>query len=187
MKFHLDMNVLMTVAVLGAFAIKEFSEAATVVFLFSVSELLEAFSVGRARRAIREVLDLTPKMAVKVISGDKTVEIRIDEVKVGDLLLVKSGERIPADGVVESGQSQVNQAPLTGESMPVDKKPGDSVFAGTINESGILRIKTSKGASESKAAQIIKLIEDAQSKKAPSSASWIRSLAYIRRSCFSSL
>jgi Cd2+/Zn2+-exporting ATPase len=168
LKFHLDMNVLMTVAVIGAFAIKEFSEAATVVFLFSVSELLEAFSVARARRAIREVLDLTPKMALKIGANDKTTEIRIDEVKVGDLLLVKSGERIPADGIVESGQSQVNQAPLTGESLPVEKKPGDTVFAGTINESGILRIKTSKGAAESKAAQIIKLIEDAQSKKAPS-------------------
>ncbi len=168
MKFHLDMNVLMTVAVIGAFAIKEFSEAATVVFLFSVSELLEAFSVARARRAIREVLDLTPKMALRIGGGETTTEIRIEEVKIGDLLLVKSGERIPADGVVDSGQSQVNQAPLTGESLPVEKKKGDTVFAGTINESGILRIKTSKGAAESKAAQIIKLIEDAQSKKAPS-------------------
>ncbi|MGE0527598.1 MAG: heavy metal translocating P-type ATPase [Bdellovibrionales bacterium] len=162
------MNVLMSVAVVGAFAIREYSEAATVVFLFSVSELLEAFSVARARRAIREVLDLTPKMAQRIGANDRIEEIRIEDVRVGDILLVKSGERIPADGVVESGASHVNQAPLTGESVPVEKKPGDSVLAGTINESGILRIKASKGAAESKAAQIVKLIEDAQSKKAPS-------------------
>ncbi|MGE3682686.1 MAG: heavy metal translocating P-type ATPase [Bdellovibrionales bacterium] len=167
-EFRLDMNVLMSVAVVGAFAIREYSEAATVVFLFSVSELLEAFSVARARRAIREVLDLTPKMAQRIGANDRIEEIRIEDVRVGDILLVKSGERIPADGVVESGASHVNQAPLTGESVPVEKKPGDSVLAGTINESGILRIKASKGAAESKAAQIVKLIEDAQSKKAPS-------------------
>lgn len=167
-EYSLDMNVLMSVAVIGAFAIKEYSEAATVVFLFSLSELLEAYSVGRARRAIREVLDLTPKMATRILAGDRFEKIRIEDVTVGEILLVKSGERIPADGIVESGDSYVNQAPLTGESVPVEKKSGDTVLAGTINESGILRIKATRGTADSKASQIIKLIEEAQTKKAPS-------------------
>jgi Zn2+/Cd2+-exporting ATPase len=158
----------MAVATAGAFAIGEYSEAATVVFLFSLSELLEAFSVARARRAIREVLDLTPETAEKITGDGKTASVPVGEISVGDLVRVKPGERIPLDGVVKKGGGSVNQAPLTGESIPVEKKPGDSVFAGTINENGVLEIAVSTIAGESKVAKIISLIEGAQQAKAPS-------------------
>ena len=165
---QLDMNVLMTVATVGAFGIGEYSEAATVVFLFSLSELLEAFSVARARRAIREVLDLTPDTAEKINADGKTQAVQIAEIKVGDLVRVKPGNRIPLDGKVRNGGGSVNQAPLTGESLPVEKKVGDIVFAGTIDENGVFDIEVTTIASESKVAKIIGMIEGAQAAKAPS-------------------
>lgn len=165
---QLDMNVLMTVATIGAFGIGEYSEAATVVFLFSLSELLEAFSVARARRAIREVLDLTPDTAEKINADGKTMVVPIADVKVGDLVRVKPGNRIPLDGKVRNGGGSVNQAPLTGESLPVEKKVGDTVFAGTIDENGVFDIEVTTLASESKVAKIIGMIEGAQTAKAPS-------------------
>jgi Cd2+/Zn2+-exporting ATPase len=166
-RVQLDMNVLMTVAVVGAFAIGEYIEAASVVFLFSLSELLEAFSVARARRAIKEVLDLAPKFALRVLENGAAEEISLDEVKTGYLLLVKSGEKIPVDGTVEEGSSLVNQAPLTGESVPVEKRPGDEVFGGTVNENSVLKIRVTADFSDSKVSQVIRLIEDAQKDKAP--------------------
>lgn len=165
---RLDMNVLMTVAVIGAFFIGQHSEAATVVFLFSLSELLESFSVARARKAVREVLDLTPNTALRLEPNGKTNEIPVNDVRVNDLILVKTGDRIPMDGTVEKGTSSVNQAPLTGESIPIEKKTGDQVFAGTINETGILEIKVLRPFRDSKVSQIIRMIEDAQKQKAPS-------------------
>lgn len=165
----LDMNVLMSIAVIGAFAIREYSEAATVVFLFSLAELLESFSVSRARNAIRAVLKLTPQVAQALRDG-KIVSLPVLEVKVDELIVVRPGDSFPLDGIVVEGTSAVNQAPLTGESVPVDKKPGDQVFAGTINENRALTVKVTKGFQDTKIARVLKLIEEAQQQKAPSEA-----------------
>ena len=162
--FSLDMNVLMSVAVVGAACIGEWTEAAAVVFLFALSELLEGFSVGRARRAIQSLLELTPDTAL-VKRGDQIQEVRVEEVKVDEFLIIKSGARVPLDGVVASGESAINQAPITGESMPVEKKPGDTVFAGTINGEGSLEVKVTKASTDTTLAKIIKLVGEAQSQK----------------------
>ncbi len=166
-RFALDMNVLMTVAVIGALAIHEWSEGAAVTFLFALSELLEAFSLARARKAVQALMQLTPETAL-LKDGADFREVPVAEVAVGATIAVKSGSRIPLDGEVTSGESAVNQAPITGESMPVEKKPGDGVFAGTINGEGSLEIKTTKGAADTTIAKIIHLVEEAQSQKAPS-------------------
>ncbi len=163
----LDMNVLMTVAVAGAMAIGEWSEGAAVVFLFALSELLEAFSVARARRAIQSLMELTPETAL-VKDGESLREVPVAEVAVGSVIAVKSGARVPLDGEVLAGGSSVNQAPITGESMPVEKKPGDGVFAGSINGEGSLDVRVTKAASDSTLARIIHLVSEAQSQKAPS-------------------
>jgi len=165
--FSLDMNVLMSVAVLGAAAIGEWMEAAAVVFLFALSELLEGFSVGRARRAIQSLLALTPSTALVNRDG-QIQEMQIEEVNLDEILIIKSGARVPLDGVVTSGESAINQAPITGESMPVPKKPGDTVFAGTINGDGSLEAKVTKASGDTTLAKIIKLVGEAQSQKAPS-------------------
>ena len=165
--FSLDMNVLMAVAVTGAACIGEWTEAAAVVFLFALSELLEGFSVGRARRAIQSLLELTPETAL-VKRGDQIQEVRVEGVQVDETLIVKSGARVPLDGVVTSGESAINQAPITGESMPVEKKPGDTVFAGTINGEGSLEVKVTKASTDTTLAKIIKLVGEAQGQKAPS-------------------
>ena len=163
---NLDMNVLMTFAVIGAFIIRQYAEAAAVVFLFSLAELLEAFSVSRARKAIREVLSITPQTA-NVEKENGTESIPVEHIQIGETIIVLAGESIPIDGEVISGSSSVNQAPLTGESQPVSKSTGDTVYAGTINESGTLKIKVLRLFSDSKISNVIKLIEEAQSKKAP--------------------
>lgn len=166
-RFALDMNVLMTVAVIGAAAIGEWSEGAAVAFLFALSELLEAFSLNRARKAIKSLLDLSPVTALRK-EGSEFREVSIEEVKADDIVAVKSGMKVPLDGVVTVGESSINQAPITGESMPVEKKPGDTVFAGTINGEGSLEIRVTKIFSETTLARIIHLVEEAQSQKAPS-------------------
>ncbi len=163
----LDMNVLMSVAVIGAACIGEWTEAAAVVFLFALSELLEGFSVGRARRAIQSLLELTPDTAL-VKRGDQIQEVRVEVVKVDETLIIKSGARVPLDGIVLSGESALNQAPITGESMPVEKKPGDGVFAGTINGEGSLEVKVTRASTDTTLAKIIKLVGEAQGQKAPS-------------------
>ncbi len=166
-RFALDMNVLMTVAVTGALAIQQWSEGAAVTFLFALSELLEAFSLARARKAVQSLMQLKPETAL-LKDGDNFREVPVSEVAVGSTIAVKSGQRIPLDGEVLGGSSAVNQAPITGESMPVEKKPGDGVFAGTINGSGSLEIRTTKASTDSTIAKIIHLVEEAQSQKAPS-------------------
>ncbi len=164
----LDMNVLMTLAVIGAIAIQEYSEAAAVVFLFSLSELLESLSVQRARRAIGELLKITPQKAQRIHADGTTSEIDVNTVALGELIRVKAGEVIPVDGVVKKGSSSVNQAPLTGESVPVLKVEGENVYAGTINQEGTLDIRVSKAFSDTKISQVIKLVEEAQSQRAVS-------------------
>jgi Cd2+/Zn2+-exporting ATPase len=166
-RFALDMNVLMTVAVIGAAAIGEWSEGAAVAFLFALSELLEAFSLNRARKAIKSLLDLSPVTALRKEENEFR-EVAVEEVKADDIVAVKSGMKVPLDGVIALGESNINQAPITGESMPVEKKSGDTVFAGTINGEGALEIRVTKIYSETTLARIIHLVEEAQSQKAPS-------------------
>jgi Cd2+/Zn2+-exporting ATPase len=166
-RLRLDMNVLMTVAVAGAWLIGEGAEAAAVVFLFGFAELLESWSVGRARRAIRSLLALTPETARRKRDGAEPEEVPATAVQPGDVILVRSGERVPLDGEVAAGQSAINQAPITGESVPVEKQPGDPVFAGTINGEGSLEVRVTKAASDSTLARIIRLVEEAEEQKAP--------------------
>lgn len=166
--FHLDMNVLMTVAVIGAVLIKQVSEAASVVFLFSLAELLEAMSVARARRAIKDVLKVAPKEAALLDESGNTTQVSVESLKIGNLIVVRPGESIPVDGLIEDGTSSINQASLTGESIAVSKSMGETVWAGTLNESGALKIKVTKLFSETKIAKVIELIENAQAQKAPS-------------------
>lgn len=163
----MDMNVLMTVAMVGALAIQEWSEGAAVAFLFSLSELLETFSLSRARKAVRSLMALTPETAWIKDQGAWR-KVPVEAVAVGAMIAVKSGSRIPLDGVITSGASAVDQAPITGESMPVEKRVGDNVFAGTINGAGLLEVRTTKGYTETTIARMVHLIEEAQSQRAPS-------------------
>ena len=165
----LDINVLMLVAVIGAMIIGEWSEGATVTFLFAIAQILEARSMDRARNAIRALMDLTPPEAVVRRDGRET-RARVDDVRLGEILLIKPGEKIPLDGVVVSGTSPVNQAPITGESLPVEKTRGDAVFAGTINGYGALDIRVTHLRQDTTLARIIALVELAQAQRAPSQA-----------------
>lgn len=165
--FTLNINFLMSLAVIGAVAIGQWPEAAMVVFLFAVAELIESLSLNRARNAVHGLLKLAPDVAsIRLSTGDWT-EMPVHQVQIGDILLVKSGEGIALDGVVVRGESSVNQAPITGESMPVDKRIGDKVFAGTINERGVLEIKVTTNSGNSTLAKIVRVIEETQSNQAP--------------------
>lgn len=177
-RFRPDMNLLMTIAVLGAVAIGEWFEGATVAFLFSLSLALESWSVGRARRAVAALMDLTPQTAHVRHPDGREEEIPADQVEVGALLLVKPGERIPLDGRVTAGASEVNQAPITGESLPVSKEVGADVFAGTINGDGALAVEATKRAGDSTLAHIIRMVDEAQSRRAPSE-QWVEKFARI--------
>jgi Cd2+/Zn2+-exporting ATPase len=166
-RFALDMNVLMTVAVAGAAAIGQWSEGAAVAFLFALSELLESFSVARARKAISSLMKLSPPVAL-LKEGESFREVPVEDVDLGATIAIKSGSRIPLDGEVIAGESAVDQAPITGESLPVEKKTGDIVFAGTINGKGSLEVRVTKLSTDTTLAKIIHLVEEAQSQKAPS-------------------
>jgi Cd2+/Zn2+-exporting ATPase len=163
----LDINVLMFVAVCGAMLLGEWGEGACVVFLFALAQLLEARAMERARGAIRALMDLAPADAHVRRDGIE-LQLSIDDVRVGDLVLVKPGEKIPLDGVVAEGRSYVNQAPVTGESVPVDKQRGDEVFAGTINGRAAIDVRVQRLRGDSTLARIIHLVERAQSQRAPS-------------------
>jgi Cd2+/Zn2+-exporting ATPase len=165
----LDINVLMLVAVIGAMIIGEWSEGATVTFLFAFAQILEARSMDRARNAIRTLMDLAPPEALVRRNGVDH-RVRIDEVQRDETILVKPGEKIPLDGIVTSGESPVNQAPITGESLPVDKSVGGEVYAGTINGYGALEIRVTHLRRDTTLARIIALVELAQSQRAPSQA-----------------
>ncbi len=167
LKAKLDMNVLMTVAVAGAWILGDAGEAASVVFLFSLSELLESWAATRARRAVDALLDLSPPTALVIAADGRQVETAVAEVAVGSEILVKNGTRIPLDGEVVSGESGVDQAPITGESVPVDKSPGDTVFAGTVNGDGSLTVRVTKAADESTLSRIIRLVGEAEEQKPP--------------------
>jgi Cd2+/Zn2+-exporting ATPase len=162
----LDINVLMVIAVLGACLLGEWFEAAAVVWLFGVAQWMEARSMDRARHAIRALMTDAPTTAV-LKRGLMLVTVPVAEVRPGDIVVVRPGERVPVDGEVLKGASAVDQAPVTGESIPVDKGPGDEVYAGTINGTGALDVRAERPASDSTLARIIHLVEHAQSQRAP--------------------
>jgi Zn2+/Cd2+-exporting ATPase len=173
-----DMNLLMTIAVVGAVVIGEWFEAATVAFLFAVSLLLESWSVGRARRAIESLLESAPPV-VRVRAEDGTEQqVEPSDVAVGSTFIVRPGEKIPLDGDIARGNSDVNQAPITGESAPVSKGPGDEVFAGTINGDGTLEAVSTKTADQTTLANIIRMVTEAQSRRAPSE-QWVEKFARV--------
>ncbi len=173
-----DMHLLMTVAVIGAMAIGEWFEAATVSFLFALSLALESWSVGRARRAIAALLDLAPPTARVLRPGGVEETVPVNEVRLGSRFIVSAGERIPLDGRVTKGASAVNQAPITGESVPVEKQPGAEVFAGTINGDGTLTIRATRTAENTTLARIIHMVEEAHAQRAPSE-QWVERFARV--------
>ena len=166
-RLRLDMNVLMTVAVAGAWVIGEQAEGAAVVFLFALAELLESWSVSRARRAVAKLLELAPATALRLGPAGQPEEVPVGEIQVGARILIRSGARLPLDGEVVTGNSAVNQAPVTGESIPVEKGPGDAAFAGTINGEGSLTVRVTRLAGDSTLARIIRLVEAAEESQAP--------------------
>lgn len=163
----MDMNFLMTVAVVGAAAIGEWAEGATVVFLFSLGNTLQAYTMEKTRNSIRALMDLSPKEALVRRNGGE-LRLPVEEIAVGDIIIVKPGGRIPMDGEVVAGSSDVNQAPITGESMPVEKSAGSEVYAGTINGRGSIEVKVTRLVQDTTLAKIINLVEEAQAQRAPS-------------------
>ncbi|MDI1238155.1 MAG: heavy metal translocating P-type ATPase [Polaromonas sp.] len=163
----LNINALMAVAVTGAFFIGQWPEAAMVMALYAIAELIEAKAVDRARNAIKGLLDMAPAQALMLTPDGSWVETPVASVALEATVRIKPGERIPLDGVVIKGSSAVNQAPITGESIPVDKSTGDQLFAGTINETGELDMRVTAGANDTKLARIIHAVEEAQGTRAP--------------------
>lgn len=173
-----DMNLLMCVAVLGAIGIGELFEAATVAFLFAVSLALEAWSLGRARKAIGALMALSPTQARVVTSGNDEELVEATTVQVGTVVMVKPGEKFPLDGRVVRGHTTVNQAPITGESAPVAKAEGSEVFAGTVNEEGAVEVETIKPYSDSTLSQIAKMVGEAHARRSPSE-QWVERFARV--------
>jgi len=163
----LNMNLLMTIAVIGAALIGQWPEAAVVIWLFGIAEMIEALSLDRARNAIRKLMDLAPETALVKQADGRWEEVKAETVPLSALVRVRPGERIALDGVVVSGASAVNQAPITGESMPVEKNPGDTVFAGTINERGTLEFEVRSRRGETTLDRIARSVQEAQGQRAP--------------------
>ncbi len=161
-----DIDILMIVAAAGAAALGAWEEGALLLFLFSLGHALEHMAMDRARKAIEALAELAPKTAMVQRDG-KEIEVPVESLQRGDRVIVKPGQRIPADGQVASGNSAVDQSPVTGESMPVDKQPGDKVFAGTINGEGALVVEVTKLAQESTLARMVKMVAEAQVQKSP--------------------
>lgn len=163
----IGIELLMTVAAVIAFALGEWGEAAMLCFLYSISEALEGYTEAKTRGAIQALMKLAPKVAT-VLRDGKEVEVPVEELRVGDIFRVKPGQAVPTDGEVIKGLSSLNQAPVTGESVPVEKKPGDSVFAGSINGEGSLDIRVTKAYAENTISRIIQMVEEAQENKGQS-------------------
>jgi Cd2+/Zn2+-exporting ATPase len=163
----LDMHVLMALAIVGAVAIGEYMEAGAIAFLFSFAELLEGFAVERANASVRALMRLSPDVATVVREG-REVQVQAAEVNEGELVLVRPGERVPVDGTIVEGTSALNEAAITGEAMPVDRGPGESVYAGSIAHEGFLRIRSDRAAASSTISRMIRLVEEAESRRAPS-------------------
>ncbi|WAA12744.1 heavy metal translocating P-type ATPase [Fervidibacillus halotolerans] len=164
LKFNID--TLMTIALIGAFGIGEWKEGTLVAILFGVNEYLEGLGMEKARRSMEELLKIAPKQAT-VIENEKTFVIPVQSLKKGQIVLVRSGEQIPSDGIIIEGTSSVNEAAITGESLPVEKEMGDSVYGGSINNEGLLKIEITKAYEDSSLAKILHLVEEAQETKTP--------------------
>lgn len=169
LRFEFDMKTLMTVAVIGGAIIGEWAEVSVVVILFAISEALERFSMDKARQSIRSIMDIAPKEALVRRKGQEMM-VHVDDIAVGDIMIVKPGQKIAMDGMVVSGYSAVNQAAITGESVPVEKAVDDEVFAGTLNEEGLLEVEITKLVEDTTISKIIHLVEEAQGERAPSQA-----------------
>ncbi len=161
-----SIETLMTVAAAGAIAIGAAEEASVVIFLFAVGELLETVAAGRARAGIKALIGLVPRIAWREEAG-QTHEIPVEQLRVGDIVVVRPGDRVPSDGEVVDGQSEVDEAPVTGESVPIAKGVGDQVYAGSINANGMLRVRITHTAADNTISRIIHLVEEAQGSKAP--------------------
>lgn len=167
-KGHVDIDLLMVLAALAAAAVGEVRDGAVLLFLFSLSGTLENYALGNTRRAVSALMNLRPDTA-NVRQADGSVKtMLVEDVNVGDVVLVKPGERLPVDGQIISGASAIDQSPVTGESVPVDKTVGDPVFAATMNGFGVLEVKVSKLANESTLARMVNLVTEAQAQRAPS-------------------
>lgn len=167
LRLDFDMKTLMTIAIIGAAIIGEWEEGAIVVILFAISQQLEVFSMEKARQSIRKLMDATSKEAI-IRRNNKEIPIHVDDIQVDDVMIVRPGEKIALDGIVLKGSSTVNQAPITGEAIPVWKEKGDEVYGGTLNQEGLLEVRVTKKASDTIIAKIIQLVEDAQEEKASS-------------------
>ena len=166
LKKRLDMNFLMTIAAVGAFSIGYGEEGASVLYLFFIAEFLEDYAGERARKSIGALVKLAPETVI-VIRDGKEVNMHVHDASINDIAVIRPGEKIPLDGIVINGESSVNQAAITGESMPVHKKIGDSVYAGTLNEHGYLEIRVSKRSEDTVISKIVRLVEEAERKKSP--------------------
>ncbi len=165
-KLHFDTDVLMILAAIGAAILGEWAEGAFLLFLFGLGHAGEHYAMDRARHAIRALADLAPKTA-RVRRDGHDIEVPVTDLYLGDLVLVRNGERVPADGWVLRGRSAVDQSPITGESVPVDKVPGDEVFAGTVNSEGSLEIEVTKRAQDTTLSRVVQMVVEAQGQKSP--------------------
>jgi Cd2+/Zn2+-exporting ATPase/Cu+-exporting ATPase len=163
---HVTSHALMTLGIVGALAIGQYAAAAVIVFFMRLADFIEGYTAERSRQAIRELLKLAPETA-RVEREGREVEVSAEQVSRGEVVLVKPGELISVDGTVLEGRASVNQAPITGESVPVEKQPGDHVFAATICERGALRLRTERVGADTTFGQIIRLVEEAEASKAP--------------------
>lgn len=162
---HLNVDLLMILAAIGAAIIGQPTEGAVLLFLFSLSNTLQSYAMDRSRKAIASLLDLRPTVALRK-TGTNLQEVPVESLKMGDVIVVRPGERFPIDGVVLDGISEVDQAPITGESVPVRKQPGDEVFAGTVNGHAALEVRVTRLAEDTTLARIVKMVEEAQATKA---------------------
>ena len=169
LKLNFSMESLMTIAIIGAAIIGEWTEGSIVVILFAISEALERFSMDKARQSIRSLMDIAPKEAL-IRRNNVEQMINVSKIEVGDIMIIKPGQKIAMDGQVIKGHSSVDQAAITGESVPIEKNINDDIFAGTINEEGALEVKVTKHVNDTTIAKIIHLVEEAQGERAPAQA-----------------